>query len=58
MIALYKGQCDVIHCYVKCQSEIDWPVKQSKAQQILGMSVGTSALELKGEGYPITSYNS
>jgi hypothetical protein len=23
--------CDVIHCYVKCQPEIDWLVKQSKA---------------------------
>jgi hypothetical protein len=30
-----KLHCDVIHCYVKCQPEIDWLVKQSKVQHLL-----------------------
>jgi hypothetical protein len=38
-----RTHCDVIHCYVKCQPEIDWLLKQSKMQHLLFILVGKLA---------------
>jgi hypothetical protein len=38
-----RAKHDVIHCYVKCQPEIDWLVKQSKVQNLLLILVGNLA---------------
>jgi hypothetical protein len=44
VLELYKREhCDVIHCHVKCQPEIDWLVKQSTVQHIMISLVGKLA---------------